>query len=57
MPILPEHPNEIVLHAPIAAPLETIRLCAAQFLASESVEDADKSTRQHLRGKVAYRTR
>ena len=56
-PILPEHPNEIVLQAPTAAPLETIRLCAAQFGAFESVEDADKNGRQHLRGKVSYRIR
>ena len=56
-PILPERPNEIVLQAPTAAPLETIRLCAAQFGAFESVEDADKNGRQHLRGKVSYRIR
>ena len=56
-PILPEHPNEIILQAPTAAPLETIRLCAAQFGAFESVEDADKNGRQHLQGKVSYRIR
>ena len=53
--ILPEHPNEIVLQAPTAALLETIRLCAAQLGAFENVEDADKNGRQHLRGKVVYR--
>ena len=55
-PILPEHPNEIILQAPTTAPLETIRLCA-QFGAFESVEDAEKNGRQHLRGKVSYRIR
>ena len=53
--ILPDHPNGIVLQAPTAAPLETIRLCAAQFGVFEGVEDAHKNGRQHLRGKVACR--
>ena len=50
-----EHPNEILLQAPTAARQEAVRLCAAEFGAFESVEDANKSGRQHLRGKVAYR--
>ena len=56
-PTVPKHPNEIILQAPTAALLETIRLCAAQFGAFESVQDADKNGRQHLRGKVSYRIR
>ena len=56
-PITPEHPDEIVLEAPAPAPVETIRLCAAQFGSFSSVEEAACTSRQQLRGMATYRIR